>query len=166
MVSEIIRISPSRYVAVDIRRRVFGAVSMAVVPLACCAVAGMAMSDYRFLLVGLMLLFVAYPGIMAVAWLSMAAAPDVAMKIRPQAWSFGESSAVVTFYSYDEEPSPVDRSEICFDDLKKFEIRGDFAYFFTRIPTFGSKGEYYILPASLLPAGLANHLTDLLYDKQ
>ena len=38
---------------------------MAVVPLACCAVAGMAMSDYRFLLVGLMLLFVAYPGIMA-----------------------------------------------------------------------------------------------------
>lgn len=141
-------------------------VAIGLLPLAACLVAGLALSDYRFVLVGLMLVFVAYPGVMALAWLSLVSAHGVALKIRPQSWSFDDSSAVVTYYSYGEESDPVDSVELAFEKLKRFEIRGDFAYFFVDVPTFTSHGEYYILPASILPPGLAQRLTDLLYDKQ
>jgi len=148
------------------RRRAVGAASLAVLPLLACVAAGLVMADYRFMLVGLMLVFVAYPGVVAIAWLSMVSAPDVALKLRPQTWTFGESFVGVIFYSYGDEPEPVDSAEISFGSLKKIEIRGDFAYFFTAIPTFCSKGEYYIIPASLLPSGLAQRLTEQIYDRQ
>ncbi len=166
MDSEIVRISPGRYAAVEIQRRITGLVAIGLLPLAACLAVGIALSDYRFVLVGLMLVLVAYPGVMSLAWLSLVSTPAVALKIRPQTWSFDDSSAVVTFYSYGEEPEPLDRAELAFEKLKRFEIRGKFAYFFEEVPTFTSHGEYYILPASILPPGLAQRLTDLLYDKQ
>ncbi len=164
--SEVVRISPTRYAAVEIQRRLTGLAAIGLIPLAACLVAGLALSDYRFGLVGLMLVFIAWPGVMAFAWLSLVSAPGVALKIRPQTWSFDDLSAVITYYSYGEESEPVDSVELDFEKLKRFEIRGDFAYFFAEVPTFASKGEYYILPASKLPSGLAQRLTDLLYDKQ
>lgn len=148
------------------RRQAVVVVALAALPLSACVVAGLAMADYRYVLVGLMLVFIVYPGVAAVSWLSMASASDVAMKLRPQTWSFGEDSACLTFYSYEEDPKPVDSVEISFEALERFEIRGKFAYFFIVIPTFGSKGEYYIVPASLLPSGLAQSLTEQIYDKQ
>lgn len=141
----------------------------AAVPLLACVGAGLYLSDYRFGLVGMMLVFMVYPGLALLGWLSMIAAPAFAVKLRPQRWFFGDDSAEIVFYSFrsgDDEPRVLERLRIPYDSLKKFEIRGDFAYFFTELPTFASKGDYYIIPASLLPAGLAQRLTEQLYDNE
>lgn len=129
----------------------------------------MALGDWRFVLVGLMFLFVVCPGVLALAWLSTAASPGIARKLRPQSWRFGPDGASVTFFTFpsdDDDGHPAGEDGFSFADLRRLEINGDFACFFTRIPTFSSPGEYYIIPVSLLPAGLAQRLTDQLYDQQ
>lgn len=169
LATDCIRISPARYAAVEMWRRAPAVALAAAVPLLVCAGAWLYLADYRFGLVGLMLVFMVYPGLALLGWLSMIAAPAFAKKLRPQRWLFGDSSVEIVFYSFsglDDEPRPLESLDITFDSLRKFEIRGDFAYFFTELPTFVSKGDYYIIPASLLPAGLAQRLTELLYDNE
>lgn len=150
------------------QRRAGVALAVAALPAAVCAAAAAALGDWRYVVVALMLVMVAYPGLAAVAWLSMAASPSVALKIRPQTWTFGADAVRIDYYppGSDDDAPAADTSLLPFARIRKFEVRGKYAYFYTAVPTFRASGEYYIVPASLLPAATVRQLTEQLYDTE
>lgn len=154
----------------EIRRRIPAVLAFVSIPLAACVIAAIALGDWRYVGVALMFLFVVCPGVLALGWFSLATAPGISRRLSPQIWRFNPDGIIITFYTFPrgdgEEDRPDGEADILFSELCRFEIIGDFAYFFTRVPTFGTSGEYYIIPVSLLPAGLAQRLTDQLYDQQ
>lgn len=159
-------VPPARYAAVEMRRRGLAAMAVAALPVLGLVIVALVLDDWRFFLVALMLVFIVWPGLAAFAWLSLMASSDVALRLRPQRWNFNSDGVEIVFCHYDEDCTPAEVVDLPFASVKNFEIKGDYAYFYTRVPTFGAKGEYYIVPASLMPDGLAQRLTDLVYDQQ
>lgn len=162
-----ILVPAARYAAVEMRRYVALTVVAAALPVVVCGIIAMLHGDWRFLLLALILMFIVYPGVASVAWLSMVARPEVAKRLRPHRWTFGDDAMTVTYYRNvgDGELEPVDTAMIAYGEVVKVEMGRRYAVFYLSEPTLCRPGEYYIIPASLLPMGLANDLTAQIYER-
>lgn len=154
-VTPVFRVSSSRYAAVEAKRWLarIGWIPAIAVLVALIA----AMYDSRFLYVALMLVFVVYPMILTLAWLSLISRPLVIRRQQPQSWTIHCDGSVTVSY-FDPDGNQTGTEFIPHDAVSEVD-NGD-KYITLHLMSAPSDG-IIMIPASLAPQDLTDR-----YDKQ
>ncbi len=109
------------------------------------ALAGFADSRYWYL--GLMLVFIVYPGALSMVWISFAGKHAVATLSRPQEWEFGSDALTMRFYPFenDEDTEPVSVLSVPYSALHSLERSGQWL-------VVESREGFQGFPFALIPA--------------
>ena len=151
--TEAFKIPAVRYVLAEEGRRMRVAALCLSVPVAVLAVASLA--DIRYLILALMVLLVAYPGVMAIVWLSALAHPGVARRQRRQRWIVDDAGITVEYLSGEpenESEEVIDSERIDKARIAEVEYSGKYVYIKLNPRTKHGRPEYYIIEAGLIPA--------------
>lgn len=91
--------SASAYAAAYVRRKAGLVLGCILPPVIAAAIAGL--FDMRWWFVGLMLLFIVLPMALSMAWFTLIAKPEMAVRLRPQKWNFTpDGGAEIEFYRF------------------------------------------------------------------
>ena len=134
------------YVKAEARRRLWGVIWLPALLLAATAVAGY--FDNRFWFLGLLLLFIVYPMVLSLTWLSLASRPAMRWLLRPQKVIFEPGKTTVDFYGYDEDAPVVASLSLSDGDITDVEQTGKYVTVFLRENSFGI--DFLLIPTEIL----------------
>lgn len=117
--------------------------------------AAAAFADIRFAYVLLMAVFVVYPMVLTMVWLSLTGSPHAVQALRPQRWTFGhgaDNALTVEFFRFDpEEPEnpgqAVATEAYAATDIERIDRSGGYTYVWLRRPS----GALLAIPTAMTP---------------
>ncbi len=113
--------------------------------------------DIRWWFVGLMLLLIVCPMAVAMAWISLIGRPSMALRLRPQQWTFNDDGKIhVDFFHFDrsEHPEAIASENVCIASVSPGS-----RYTTVRLQP-GARFDLLLIPAAMLPAAILNTFSE------
>ena len=151
--TSVFKVGASDYAAAQLRRLALRFVWLPAAILGACAAAGLLLADSRWIFVCLILLFVVYPMLASLVWLSATASREASMLLRPQRWTVDSDGNVeITFYtfSWPEEEVAAGSRRIDAADLRAVHASDSMVKVLTA--STKASGGILLIPADILPA--------------
>lgn len=147
---------PAKAYATAYARQHAGAwVAALAVPVLAAVVAGF--YDMRWWIVGLMALMIVYPMVLTMAWLTLTGRPSMAMRLRPQQWTFGNGGSLdVDFFRFDVvADEAAGRSPVGEVTSAISAVKPCGAYYAVRLVA-GAPFDILLIPSRMMPTELLN----------
>ncbi len=83
-------------------------------------------SDTRFFFLALMLLFIVYPMVLSMMWITLAGNKALVLFSRPQEWTFSDEAFEVRFFPYDADADtpPLSTLRVPYSEVTAVEDKG------------------------------------------